>query len=198
MSRSGEEVDVAAESTAEDPVFLKQRLSFSRGRNAAGEEILVVDCEVEPGGGVTPHIHPSVHERFEVLAGTPSFLGGRRWRQRSPGDVVDVPPGTRHAYRNDGDEVALIRCEASPPSTLQEFLEDAAGLGRSGAFGPFGIPKGPAAALKGVALAHRHREMVLLLFPPMPPPFLQRLLFPAVARLAERRGHRPGTFKDAP
>jgi hypothetical protein len=35
--------------------------------------------------------------------------------------------------------------------------------------------------------------MVVLLFP-APPVFLQRLLLPAVARIAERRGRRPGTF----
>jgi hypothetical protein len=34
--------------------------------------------------------------------------------------------------------------------------------------------------------------MVVLLFPPMPPPFLQRLIFPALARLGERRGYRAG------
>jgi hypothetical protein len=39
--------------------------------------------------------------------------------------------------------------------------------------------------------------MALLLFPPMPPPLIQRLLFPRIARLAERRGYRAGTFKDA-
>jgi hypothetical protein len=37
--------------------------------------------------------------------------------------------------------------------------------------------------LRAAALAHRHREMAVLLFPPMPPPFLQRLLFPTLARL---------------
>jgi hypothetical protein len=33
-------------------------------------------------------------------------------------------------------------------------------------------------------LAQRHRDMVTLLFPPMPPPFVQRLLFPPLAKLA--------------
>jgi hypothetical protein len=35
--------------------------------------------------------------------------------------------------------------------------------------------------------------MVLLLFP-SPPPILQRLLLPPLARFAARRGHRPATF----
>jgi hypothetical protein len=31
--------------------------------------------------------------------------------------------------------------------------------------------------------------MAVLLFPPMPPPLLQRLLFPPLARLGARRGY---------
>jgi hypothetical protein len=41
-------------------------------------------------------------------------------------------------------------------------------------------------------VAQRHREMVVLLFPPLPPPFIQRRLLPVLARLAERRGYRGG------
>jgi hypothetical protein len=36
--------------------------------------------------------------------------------------------------------------------------------------------------------------MVVLGFPPMPPEFVQRILFPALARLGERRGYRAGSF----
>jgi hypothetical protein len=35
--------------------------------------------------------------------------------------------------------------------------------------------------------------MVTLLFP-SPPPIVQRLLFPPLARIAQRRGHRAGEF----
>jgi hypothetical protein len=34
-------------------------------------------------------------------------------------------------------------------------------------------------------------------FPPLPPAPVQRLLFPPLARLAERRGYRPGNFEAA-
>jgi hypothetical protein len=32
---------------------------------------------VDPGGGVPPHVHPSMEERFEVLSGELSLLDGR-------------------------------------------------------------------------------------------------------------------------
>ena len=178
-----------------DPV-LRQRYSFERGTDEDGGEVLRVEVWVKPGGGVTPHVHPSMEERFHVLAGRPSFLEGRKWREASPGETVIVPPGARHAYRNRGEEVAHIMCEARPPSSLQGFLEDAAALNRSGKLTRHAIPKGPGALLDGVVMAHHYREMVELHFPPMPPPRLQRLLFPPLARLGERRGHRVGHFDD--
>lgn len=151
-----------------------------------------VEMWVDPGGGVTPHVHPTMEERFTVVEGRPEFLAGRRWRAAGPGETVVVAPGTRHAFRNRGAEVARVRCEARPPETLQAFLEDVAGLSRAGKLTRRGLPA-PRGVLEAAVLAHRYRDMVVLLFP-SPPVVLQRLLFPPLARLAERRGLRAGTF----
>ena len=167
----------------EDPV-LKQRYSFDRTTDGDGGEVLHVDTWVDPGGGVTPHVHPAMEERFHVLAGRPSFLAGKEWRTAAPGEVVVVPAGVRHAYRNDGDEPAHVRCDVRPPSSLQAFLEEVAELSRSGAMTKRALPRSPGALVRMAALAERHREMVTLLFPPAPPRIVQRLLFPALARLA--------------
>lgn len=170
----------------EDPV-LRQRYSFQRDADAGGGEVLHVELWVDPGGGVTPHVHPAMEERFHVLSGRPSFLAGHAWSTAAPGDEVVVPAGLRHAYRNDGPEVAHIRCDARPPSSLQEFLEEVAVLSQRGLISRRGLPTRPNALLQAAALAERHRDMAVLLFPPMPPPFVQRLLFPPLARLARRR-----------
>ena len=170
----------------EDPA-LRQRYSFQRGTDDDGGEVLHVETWVDPGGGVTPHVHPAMEERFHVLAGRPSFLAGRRWKTAAPGDEVVVPAGVRHAFRNDCDEVAHFRCDARPPSSLQAFLEEVAQLSQAGQISRRGLPKSPRALLQAAALAERHRDMAVLLFPPMPPPLLQRLLFPPLARLARRR-----------
>ena len=170
----------------EDPA-LRQRYSFQRSTDDDGGEVLHVETWVDPGGGVTPHLHPAMEERFHVLAGRPSFLAGKRWKTAAPGDEVVVPAGVRHAYRNDGDEVAHFRCDVRPPSSLQAFLEEVAQLSQAGQITRRGLPKSPRALLQAAALAERHRDMAVLLFPPMPPPFVQRLLFPPLARLAQRR-----------
>jgi quercetin dioxygenase-like cupin family protein len=179
----------------EDPV-LRQRLRFWRTAEEDGE-VLHVEFWVDPGGGVPPHIHPAVEERFEVMAGRPSFLAGKKWATADPGETVVVPPGTRHAYRNRSDEVAHVICHARPPSSLQEFLEDAAALGRAGRLTRHALPKSFGALLQAAVMAHHYREMVVLLFPPMPPPAIQRLVIPPLARLGERRGYRAGHFAES-
>lgn len=159
-----------------DPA-LRQRYRFTRTPDA-----LVMDNYIEPGGGVTPHIHPTMEERFEVVSGRARILSGRKWITAEPGDVVVVPPGTRHAFRNGGDEVAHVRCEATPPETLQEFLEEVAELSRDGGISPRGVPTSFGALKRAIVIARRHRDMVELLFPPAPPRPVQRLLFSLVSR----------------
>jgi quercetin dioxygenase-like cupin family protein len=165
----------------EDPA-LRQRYRFSRSTDPDGGEVLHVDTWIDPGGGVTPHVHPAMEERFHVLEGTPSFLAGRHWRTADVGDVVVVPAGVRHAYRNDGDAVAHVRCDVRPPSSLQAFLEEVAALSRAGLISRRGLPTRPRAVVAAAGIAERHREMVTLLFPPMPPRVVQRVVFPVLAR----------------
>ena len=161
----------------EDPVF-KIRSSFRRDG-----ESLIVDTWIDPGGGVTPHVHPAMEERFETMEGTAQFLAGRKWQETPAGEGVVVPPGTRHAFRNRSAEVAHIRCRATPPSTLEEFLTEAAAMSRAGRINRFALPTSPRALVEIAALAERHREMMVL---SSPPPLLQKLILPPLARLARR------------
>jgi quercetin dioxygenase-like cupin family protein len=144
-------------SLIEDPV-MKQRLSFQPSEDGAA---VLVDMWVEPGGGVPPHVHPSMEERFEVISGQLSFLAGREWRSAAAGESVVVPAGTRHAYRNEGAELAHGRCRATPPQTLQAFLEEAAAIAREGKLTQRGLPK-PGGVVQALRLALRHRKMVIM------------------------------------
>ena len=46
-----------------DPVF-RMRHRFSRSTDPDGSEVLHVESEVDPGGGVTAHVHPAMTETF--------------------------------------------------------------------------------------------------------------------------------------
>ncbi|HWH45083.1 MAG TPA: cupin domain-containing protein [Thermoleophilaceae bacterium] len=179
------------EHQVEDPVF-RCRYRFERATGADGREVQRIEMWVDPGGGVTPHIHPTMDERFEVIGGTAQFLAGRRWITAGPGESVDVPAGTRHAFRNRGDEVAHVMAEATPPSSLQAFLEDVAGLSRAGKLTRIGLPS-PSGLLEAAVLIDAYSDMVELLWPAPPRP-LQRLIVPPLARFAAKRGRRAGEF----
>lgn len=174
-----------------DPV-LRQRLAFTTTRDDDGTEVLHVDTWIDPGGGVTPHVHPSMEERFEVLDGTVSFLAGRDWTPYAAGQTAIVPAGTRHAYRNDSAAPAHMVCHVRPPSTLRAFLEDAAALGRAGLTTRHALPKSPRALMIAAVVAQANFAMVELGFPPLPPAAIQRLVMPPLAALGRRRGYRAG------
>jgi len=161
----------------EDPVF-KIRSSFERDGDT-----LIVDTWIDPGGGVTPHVHPAMEERFETIEGTAQFLSGRKWHETPVGQGVVVPAGTRHAFRNRSDGVAHIRCRATPPMTLQEFLTDAAAMSRAGKLNKLGLPTSYAALKDVAAFAEHHRPMVVM---SSPPAFIQKLLLPPLARRAPK------------
>lgn len=173
----------------EDPV-LKQRHEF---HHPSGD-LLVVESWVDPGGGVTPHVHPTQHERFEVLEGECTFTVGRDKVVKRAGEAAEVPPGTRHAYRNSGTAQLHMRCEVTPPMTLEGFLTDVAAMSRAGLITRGGLPKGWRGLLAGTVLLKAYRDMAII---EMPPPVVQRLLGDRLAPLGERRGFVPGRFAEA-
>ena len=162
----------------EDPV-LRQRYRFERDG-----DVVRVEAWVDPGGGVTPHRHPRMEERFDVLAGEVTFTLGRRKVVKRAGESVVVPPGTRHAYRNTGAVEAHMVTDAEPGLELQAFLEDVAVLSRAGRINRLGMPTSPRAAVEAAVIAARYRETVELDFPPWP-------VVSALARLGSARttGH---------
>jgi mannose-6-phosphate isomerase-like protein (cupin superfamily) len=171
----------------EDPVFRVRHRFWRDG------DVQHVETVVEPGGGVSAHVHPVVEERFVVHEGRCQFLAGRRWSEAGPGQEVVVPPGTRHAFRNRGAVATRIECRATPPSSLQAFLEDAAGVSRAGKLLPVGLPR-PNGVLEAALLVERYDDMVRFGFP-VPPRPIAHALFGPLARLAERRGLRAGELK---
>jgi quercetin dioxygenase-like cupin family protein len=161
-----------------DPVF-QIRSSFE----CQGES-MVVDTWIDAGGGVTPHVHPAMEERFETIEGTAEFLSGRKWHETPAGKGVVVPRGTRHAFRNRSDGVAHIRCWATPPSTLEEFLTEAAAMSRAGKINKLALPTSFGALLEIAMMAERHKEMVVMSSPPR---VVQKLMLPPLARMGQSR-----------
>jgi quercetin dioxygenase-like cupin family protein len=157
--------------SVEDPV-LKQRYEFRREG-----DVLIVEAWVDPGGGVTPHVHPHMEERFKVLEGEIEFLAGRRWERR---DEITVPAGTRHAYRNVSTATAYMVTEVEPALELEEFLTAIAELSQARRFTRKGRPTSLKAIPQLAAVAQRYRETVELETPLRP-------LIPLAARFGSSR-----------
>ena len=168
----------SVEDWIEDPVLkLRMRLRYQG-------EALIGDVEVEPGGAIGKHFHPSQEERWTVFDGDVRFRLGRRKLIPVAAETVVVPAGTTHALRNVGKKTARLQFSADPALDLESFLTEATALNRAGKVTSFGLPKSFGALLDGAELIERYRETCVLLFPPPP---LQQILLPPLARLGRRR-----------
>jgi mannose-6-phosphate isomerase-like protein (cupin superfamily) len=160
----------------DDPLF-RQRYGFSRQG-----EVLRIEIWTEPGGGVlVEHVHPKLEERYEVLEGEVTFRVDRESRRAGPGERLTVPAGVRHSFENTGEGIAHLFVEADPALQLRESIEDGVRLAESGKLTAGGKPRGLRALIEAAAVAYRYRETVIL---SSPPPAMQRLLFPLLARFA--------------
>jgi hypothetical protein len=143
--------------------------------------VLSVDVWVDPGGGVTvEHFHPGIEERWHVLEGNVTFEIEGEKRPAGAGDRLVAAPGVRHSFVNDGSTEARLEVEAEPRGELEEFLTDAARLAQAGLYDKKGRPKGLKGLVEGSKFALRYRDTTVTTFPP---PAVQRMLFPLVARL---------------
>ena len=130
-------------------------------------ENLVVETWIEPGGGLPEHWHPRQEERWSVVEGRIRFKldGVERTIGPEDGEQV-VTAGTRHALASTGAGEAHLRCQVIPARELQAFLEDSAAAARDGLFRRGGIPRNLRGARWAAAFLERHRDDVVMTFPP--------------------------------
>ena len=65
---------------------------------------------IAPGGSIPAHRHDSIEHDQVMLAGEMVLTLAGQERTVTTGDVVYIPAGTAHAYRNDGDEPVRFLC----------------------------------------------------------------------------------------
>ena len=180
----------------EDPV-LRQRYRFSHSVDPDGGAVLHVETWVDPRGGVTPHVHPAMEERFTSWRAARACSRAARGREAGPGDddrrPRRAPPrlpqrGRRAARTCAPTSARRRRCRRSSrrsPSCPRP--------GRSRASGCRAEPaRSRRAGDRPAPPRHGHAAV-----PAVPPPLVQRLLFPPLARLAGAAASAPGGFARA-
>jgi len=86
-----------------DPKFYLGRLTFS------------------PGGAVAEHNHQASLEVVYILAGTGELVLDGKKSTVKAGDVIHVPVGMNHAFRNTGSETVDLIQIYSPPGPEERF-----------------------------------------------------------------------------
>jgi mannose-6-phosphate isomerase-like protein (cupin superfamily) len=163
----------------EDPVH---RVSYSFRRDGAD---LWVYTWLEDGADLPEHLHPTLEEHWETLEGAARVRLDGSWRDLVPADgPVLVGRNVRHALRNESGSVARMRTRVTPGGRLQEFLTESARAAREGLYNARNLPTSFRGATWLAEFALRfHDETVMT----SPPPALQRVVLPPMARLARLR-----------
>lgn len=80
-------------------------------------------ASVPTGGGPVPHTHPAHDETFYLLSGELEFLDGEETFVAGPGDLVFVPRGNQHRFKNTGLHPAKMLFFYTPGGVEQVFVE---------------------------------------------------------------------------
>lgn len=173
--------DPSAASTSErvhDPIH---RVSYAFEREG---DNLWAHSWLEPGAHLPEHFHPTLEERWEAVDGDIRVKLDGTWRDLTPADgPVIVGPNVRHEVKNTGDRTVHARAEVIPGGRLQEFLTESARAAREGLYNSRNLPTGWRGATWLADFALRFRDETVMT---SPPPALQRVALPILARFARR------------
>jgi mannose-6-phosphate isomerase-like protein (cupin superfamily) len=162
----------------EDPVH---KVSYSFRRE--GPDLWVYSW-LEDGGHLPEHYHPSLEEQWETLDGSARVKLDGTWRDLVAADgPVVVARNVRHELKNESGRLARMRTRVTPAGRLEEFLTGSARAAREGLYNARNMPTGWRGATWLADFALRFRDETVMT---SPPPALQRLALPLLARFARR------------
>lgn len=89
-------------------------LLLSKGQFGS-QHLSVTWVECRPGSQQRLHAHPTQEQVYVVVRGHGQMLVAQEQREVHAGTLVFVPPGTRHAIRNSGEELLVYVSATAPP-----------------------------------------------------------------------------------
>jgi quercetin dioxygenase-like cupin family protein len=177
-ARSEEAIMGSGRGEHEDPIH---RVSYTFRREGSD---LWVYTWMEHGANLPEHYHPSLEEYWETVHGTARVKLDGTWRDLVPADgPVLVGRNVRHELSNESGGLTRMRTRVTPAGRLEDFLTESARAAREGLYNARNMPTSWHGATWLADFALRFRDETVMT---SPPPALQRLLLPPVARFARR------------
>ena len=148
------------------------------------DRTLVSELRLTPGAAVAgEHLHPSIHESFEVLEGELEYrLDGEEGRV-GPGGTIEIPAGTWHDWWHVGETETVCRVTVSPGDRFEQMIRTVWGLGADGHTNEKGMP----GFLQLMAIGDEFSDVIVFRRPPR---LVQRVAGAALVPIARRRGYR--------
>lgn len=97
-------------------------LHFHVFSHEVGGKYCLVEARVAPGAGAPPNRHAGEEEVFTVLEGTFDFVLDGEHLAAGPGDVVRVPNGALHHFRNSGTSPGRLMIVNAPGAVHDAFF----------------------------------------------------------------------------
>ena len=175
MAKSGE--------VFENPVT-GERAAVRLGTEDTGEDRVVVDLHVKPGGAVSgEHVHPVTEESFTVVRGRVGFRIAGHGSIAELNRCLHVPAGVAHYWWNAGEEEAHVIVEIGPGTArFEEMIKNLYGLAQDGKTNSKGMPN----LLQGALFAREFNDVMYFTKPPLA---VQRLLFGVLGSLGRALGY---------
>lgn len=122
----------------------KDHATFLETSAETGGERTLLEIDLAPGGGNTPHYHRAFSERFEVLEGELEVRVDKAIYTLEPGQSETVPADTLHNFTNATGQRTRFLVELRPGSTgFERALQIGYGLAADGKTDAKSRPKDP-------------------------------------------------------
>jgi quercetin dioxygenase-like cupin family protein len=147
----------------------------------------VTELLLDPGAAVAgEHMHPTIHESFEVLQGTLDYRLDGVEGTAGPGDRLEIPAGAWHDWWHSGEGETIVRVSVTPGDRFDGLIRTLWGLACDGRTNDKGMP----GLLQLIATGDEFSDVIVFR---RPPPAIQRLTAALLLPIARRRGYR-GTY----
>src|SRR5689334_23585505 len=87
-----------------------------------GGKYALWEALVPPGGGPPPHVHSREEEGFYILEGEITFTVNGEKVVAQKGTFANLPIGTPHSFKNEGDRRARMLISVAPAGLEEMFF----------------------------------------------------------------------------